>query len=251
MTPEAKEFLNRIDDKVEIVLERHQEQVTEFVDPYLRNVAENYLKKISGLNFLSFGGVNDAERQRIVICPDYLQPQPEMAKISIVELTGKLGYIEPSHRDFLGALLGQGIKREKVGDLYIIAGGCVIILSEELADYVLLNPPKIKGASLTATQYQVGQWQPDKPEGKEINTSVSSLRLDTIVANGFGISRTKVTGFIKGGKVKVNWRIIEDVDFHCQVGDTISFRGKGRIIVDQIGGNTKKGRVKIRLIRYK
>lgn len=244
------EFLARLEDKIEIVLERHQEQVTEFVDPYLRKCAFHYLNKVTDINFSCFGGVNDAERQRIVICPYYLEPQSEMANLSIIEFKGNLEHITYSHRDFLGALLGQGIKREKIGDIYLIDQGFVVIVSQELTDFLIYHSLKIKGIPLKAQKYEPGQWQPSKPPGKLINTTVSSLRLDTIVASGFGQSRTKVTGYIKGGKVKVNWQVIEDLDYQCQENDVISFRGKGRIVISKVTGETRKGRLKVTITRY-
>lgn len=250
LTSEAREFLARIEDKAEIVLRRHSEQVTEFIDPYLRSCAFEFLKKLSGLNFASFGGVATAERQRIVLCPDYLKPEQAMAHLCLVKFRGNLSHITYSHRDFLGALLGLGIKREKVGDLYPIEDGFVVVLSRDLADFVLLDTLKIKGVALKSEVIQTGEWNPPIQTEKIINTTISSLRLDTVVAHGFGFSRTKVTSFIKGGKVKVNWQVIEETDYQCKEDDLISFRGKGRIKVSKISGQTKKGRLKITISRY-
>jgi len=250
LTPEAKEFLARVEDKAELVLRRHSEQVTEFVDPYLRKCAFDLLKKMPEVNYASFGGVANAERQRIVICPDYLEPDPTMAELSLVKFQGNLDHISYSHRDFLGALLGQGIKREKVGDLYPIEGGFAVILSRDLAQFTLLEPLKIKGVPLRAQIMEPGEWELPMQSEKNINTTLSSLRLDTVAAHGFGLSRTRVTGFIKGGKVKVNWQIIEDPDFQCTEGDVISFRGQGRIKLNKVGGETRKGRLKVTISRY-
>jgi RNA-binding protein YlmH len=250
LTPEAEVFLSRLEDKANIVLRRHIEQVTEFVDPYLRKCGFQFLRKFSDLNFACFGGVHDAERQRIVICPEFLEPEESMAQVCLVKFKGKLQHIDYSHRDFLGALLGQGIKREKVGDLFIIEEGFVAVLSNDIADFLLFEPLKIKGVPLTAEILENQGWEPPIQPEKIINTTVSSLRLDTVVAHGFGISRAKVTDFIKGSKVKVNWQVIEDIDYHCAENDIISFRGKGRIKIKTIGGKTNKGRLKITFSRY-
>jgi len=250
MSPEAKDFLSRVEDKADIVLKRHSEQVTEFVDPFLRKCAFEFLKKLPEINYASFGGVDTAERQRIVICPDYLQPDFNMAQLCLVRFKGNLDHINYSHRDFLGALLGQGIKREKVGDLYPIEDGFIVVLGRDLADFILFDTLKIKGVPLEAQVIEPGEWKPPSQSEKAINTTVSSLRLDTVVAHGFGISRTKVTSFIKGGKVKVNWQSIEDFDYQCKEDDIISFRGKGRIKIAKVSGETKKGRLKVTISRF-
>ncbi|NLT95473.1 MAG: hypothetical protein GXW85_08090 [Clostridia bacterium] len=247
---EAQVFLSRLEDKVNIVLKKHIEQVTDFVDPYLRKCGFQLLKQIPAVNYAGFGGVMDAERQRIVICPDFLEPEESMAQICLVKFSGKLQFINYSHRDFLGALLGQGIRREKVGDLFPINDGFVVVLSQDIAEFFLMEPLMIKGVPLKAEILENGQWQPPLQSEKIISTTVSSLRLDTVVAHGFGISRAKATGFIKGGKVKVNWQVIEDLDFQCAEDDVISFRGKGRIKIKSICGQTAKGRLKIIISRY-
>lgn len=250
ITPEAKDFLAKLEDKADIVLRRHIEQVTEFVDPYIRNNAVHFLKKLPEINFASFGGTSNAERQRIVLCPNYLEPDIAMAQLCLVKFQGNLQHITYSHRDFLGALLGQGIKREKIGDLYPINDGFVVILSRDLADFILLDTLKIKGTPLRAEVKEPGEWEPPTQSEKMINTTVSSVRLDTVVAHGFGISRSKVTSFIKGGKIKVNWQVMEDTDYQCEENDVISFRGKGRIKITKVGGETRKGRLKITISRY-
>jgi len=250
LTIEAKNFLGRVEDKANIVLRRHHEQVTEFVDPYLKKCAFEFLKKIPGINYAAYGGVDGAERQRIVICPDYSEPEMSMAELCLVEFTGKLDHINSSHRDFLGAILGQGIKREKVGDLYPVENGFVVVISRELTEFILLSTIVIKGASLEAQLLKPNRLQPLQSTGKIVNTTLASLRLDTLVANGFGIPRAKVTSFIKAGKVKVNWQVVVDTDHLCKQDDVISFRGKGRIIVSQASGETRKGRLKVTITRY-
>ncbi|MGI6225337.1 MAG: RNA-binding protein [Peptococcales bacterium] len=250
LTTEAKGFLAKVEDKVEIVLRRHSEQVTDFVDPYLKKCALDFLKTQPGINYKSFGGVDNAERQRIVLCQDYLVPELAMAQICLAKFQGNLDYINCSHRDFLGALLGQGIKREKVGDLFPIEDGFVVVLSRDLAQFMVSDSLKVKGVSLKAQIMEPGEWNPAVQSEKVINTTVSSLRLDTIVAHGFGISRGKVTSFITGGKVKVNWQPILENDYQCKEKDVISLRGKGRIKLAKISGETKKGRLKVAINRY-
>ena len=55
---------------------------------------------------------------------------------------------------------------------------------------------------------------------------------------------------IRAGRVKINHLETTDVDEPCQEGDIISFRGKGRIRVAQVVGETKKGKLRVELIKY-
>lgn len=250
LTAEAKEFLARIKDKVDIVTSKHIEQVTDFTDPYLTGCGVQYLEKVSGIAFLPFGGAADAERKRIIICPEYIIPEPVMAKVGIVEYGGKAEYKNFSHRDFLGALMGQGIKREKIGDIYPLKSGFVVITTEEIKEYLLLTELNIKGITFLPQGHDLKNWTPPEQESQMKAITVPSLRLDTITANGFGLSRTAVVDFIKSGKIKVNWQVTENTAYLCQKGDTISFRGKGRIKIIQVGGQSKKGRLKLTIERF-
>ena len=64
--------------------------------------------------------------------------------------------------------------------------------------------------------------------------TVSSLRLDTVIASIFNISRQKSASLIQSGKVKVNWSEKDQVSLELQELDLISIRGlwKSQIIND-------------------
>lgn len=247
---EVRDFLKKIEDKVDIVTRRKQIEVTDFIDPYLCKIGENFLKNNAYVNYLSYGGADECERKRIVISPEFIDIDPHMFKISIVEYQGNLEFITAGHRDFLGALLSLGIKREKVGDIYPNDEGCVVIIDEDLADYILINAPKVKSVPLVGKKLPLGSFKPPQEEKQERIVNIRSLRVDTIVANAFGMSRSKAADEIKKGKVKVNWRKTENIASICQVEDVISFRGKGRVILDEIIGQTNKGRIKAKIKRF-
>jgi RNA-binding protein YlmH len=86
---------------------------------------------------------------------------------------------------------------------------------------------------------------------KEITATVPSLRLDAVAAAGYGISRNKILGEITAEKVKVNWSVVSDGSFQVKEGDIISTRGRGRVRLETVRGLTKKGRVSVRLTRYR
>ena len=45
----------------------------------------------------------------------------------------------PTHRDFLGALMGAGIARETVGDICVGKGFCDFFVTSDIAPYILQN----------------------------------------------------------------------------------------------------------------
>ena len=85
---------------------------------------------------------------------------------------------------------------------------------------------------------------------KTVRDTVPSLRLDGIVSSGFSISRGKAADYIAAGKAELNYLPCMKGDKQVQAGDVISVRGLGKIKLETIGGNTKKGRISIEISRF-
>ncbi|HHV60411.1 MAG TPA: hypothetical protein GXX49_09045 [Clostridiaceae bacterium] len=85
---------------------------------------------------------------------------------------------------------------------------------------------------------------------KEIKGTVASLRLDSVASLGFGISRSKITEFIKSERVSLNQKFTDNISKKVNEGDEISINGKGRVVLEKVGGLTKKGRISIELKKY-
>ena len=246
---EEKQFLRRIEELAQRAEKRYQEEITDFLEPHWQSSAETLLKRL-GQAYLFCGGYPQAERKRLVILPPYIEPDCALAEVKLLKLQGNMAFVKANHRDFLGAILSLGIKREKFGDLYVAEDGCYIYASADIADYLLLNSPRVKGVPLKACILPLDSWQPPEACVKPIIATVASLRLDTIAAHGFGLSRAKTIESIKAGNVKINHQVVDETDILCKSGDIISFRGKGKLKVAEVSGETKKGKLRIELLKY-
>ena len=71
-----------------------------------------------------------------------------------------------------------------------------------------------------------------------------------LAAAGYGVSRTKLVREIKAERVKVNWQVIANPAHQVEAGDVISLRGRGRLVLHEVQGTTRKGRISILLQRY-
>ena len=76
-------------------------------------------------------------------------------------------------------------------------------------------------------------------------TTVSSLRLDVVLAAIYNDSRQKAQTLIKSNHVKVNWKTVENASFEVEAGDVISARGYGRSKLLSIEGRTKRDKWRI------
>ena len=90
----------------------------------------------------------------------------------------------------------------------------------------------------------------DKPSGIEDSFTVSSMRLDSIVKNAFCVSRSDACKAIESGVVFVNDAECLKTDKKISDGDKIVFRRKGRIIVEDCSGVSKKGRIIVVVKRF-
>lgn len=155
-----------------------------------------------------------------------------------------------SHRDFLGSLMGLGIKREVVGDIIIDNNIGYIFCLGSIADYICRNLGKVRH---TIVKCSVAGSLPEgiteNAENKEI--IVSSVRIDTVIAGVYNFSRSAVKEYFLNRKVFVNSTLCENFSYTLKKGDIISVRGKGRFVFNDILGSTRKNRNIIAIKVYK
>ena len=96
----------------------------------------------------------------------------------------------------------------------------------------------------------LAQLTPPQEKTKEIRDTVSSLRLDNVLAAGFSISRGKAAEAVEKGAAQVNWTVCQKPDKPVAAGDTITCRGLGKCVLDSVGGPTKKGRLPVVIRRF-
>lgn len=252
---EEKMFAARLLDKARIAQKTGQVQATDFVSPPAQSLAARILAKHRGIRFEMTGGNSSAERKRIILnpCPGSdVFDRDWIALLNMQSCCPRREYEAAgiSHRDFLGALLGTGLKREKLGDIWLMPQGCVAAVAREIAAYLLGQTLTVKGIVFSATEINIEDFAPPLPEGQRLEATVASLRLDALLACGFRTSRSKACAEIGAGNVRVNHQETIRTDLTLTSGDVISCRGKGRVVIEAVGKTTKKGRIRVALRRF-
>ena len=79
---------------------------------------------------------------------------------------------------------------------------------------------------------------------------VASARLDAVVGVAANFSRSEAQDSILGGNVSVNFVQTADTSKKLCAGDVISVRHHGRFVLENICGETKKGRLAVELKKY-
>ncbi|KAM5586051.1 putative RNA-binding protein YlmH [Rosa sericea] len=222
---------------------------TNFLTPPVMKESMVALTKLADLKAVFQGGYPQAERCRISVGhPDVLTSDPDI--IAALSITGNFGFQPCSHGDFLGAILGTGIAREKVGDV-ILQGekGAQVIIVPELIDFLMSSLDKVGNVPVSVTKIPLISIDYEPPSTKSFKTIEASARIDAIASAGFKISRSKLVDLIRDGDVRLNWTPVTKNGATLKAGDIVSVRGKGRLKIGEIN-TTRKGKFAIELIRY-
>lgn len=242
-----RSFFRRLDEYLDYAERRSMTRRTFFLEPYLQEAAEAYLAG-KGVFYGFFGGAVGAERKRLVISPDSL-PQSCDSGISILraEVPGSEDF---SHRDILGGIMASGLDRKTIGDIF--PGREIYVCADEKAASWLLSAPlSVRGGSLGFTLCESdGEIEIEVMPGEKKIISVPSLRIDAVLASGFGFSRSKAADFFRKGLVKLNGMEDPRTTLNCCPGDIISLRGQGRLKINGFAGESRKGRFLLETEKY-
>lgn len=248
--PHEHQFVERMIDLVERVDDRQSPQLTDFLDPRQAKIAKSILGSFADVMISLQGGHPDAERQRALFVPSYWQVEPEDHELTFLRIEIPGEYVTLSHGDYLGALLGLGLKRGKIGDLSVHGDGCDLVVTRDIADYIRLHLSQVGRAAVHLTEIAPSQFIHKQVQFAEKDFTVMSLRVDAVAGEAFGLSRTKIVDPIRGGKMQLNWQVIDNPAMPVEEGDVISLRGFGRVKIIEVGGLSKKGRTYIKIGKY-
>lgn len=259
MNTDDKLLISKIEDKARQCSENSMITNSDFLDMHQKSVVASLRLPYPDVRMVFYGGFDGAERTVAVFLPDYIEDElsdhfsavPEDDPLTVIELTKDKFSPALSHRDYLGALMGLGIRREMTGDIIVSENGCRMAVLSKMAPFILDNLGKagrgtLKGRILATSEAREGTKATGIPE----SFTVSSMRLDSVVKNAFSVSRGDAAEAIEGGVVFVNDIECTKPDRKIVSGDKIVFRRKGRIIVGDCSGISKKGRVIVNIIKF-
>jgi len=242
-------FLRRADDLQRRSGEQHCITHTGFLTPAEQHALETRPHLRSSLFF--HGGGPDAERRVAFFLPDYLAPEdfdPE-DHITAFRLICRFG--APGHRDVLGSLLGLGIERWTVGDIYTSGESAWFFCLPSVAEHLQRELTHIGRNGVQVGVLPLAEVPAPGREREELSFTVSSLRLDAVLAGTFNLSRGVAAEQIESGLVSLNYSICEKPATELDVDDVFSLRGSGKAILAEISGKSRKDRTRIRVEKYR
>lgn len=253
MNNEDKFLLAAVRDRERQCSENSMITNSVFLDMRERSVVTSSRREYPDVNMIFYGGFDDAERTLALFLPEYIDADdvygyfeqcPEADPIKIIEIEKDKFSSSLTHRDYLGALMALGIKREMTGDIIVTETGCRIAVLSKIAPFIAENLTKAGRGSLKAKIIPPNlARESTKAAGVPDSFTVSSMRLDSVIKNAFRVSRTDAVAAIESGFVFVNDLECQKPDKKINAGDKVVFRRKGRIIVTDCSSVSKKGRI--------
>ncbi len=205
-----------------------------------------HFARLEGIEASAYGGYEDAERVQICFHPD---SAPPCFTAVWMEIIWNPRFAHITHPSLLGSLMGLGIDRSYFGDLIAAQDKAHLFCLPEIACRL---PSEWTSAGKDTIHVSPAGEAPELslPEGETFQTTVASLRLDSLLCAGMNCSRSHAQAMIREGAVMVNHQGLVRVDHEMHEGDLISVRGHGRIRFREIRGTTRKDRISILLERF-
>jgi len=149
---------------------------------------------------------------------------------------------ELSHRDILGAVLALGLDRRVLGDILVQQGMAWLVCLPHVVGFICENLTKAGRIGLRVEQILLDELPVLHKNIREQRGTVASLRLDGMIAEAFNCSRGAAEELLRQGLVRLNHEECLKGTRLVKEGDLIAIRGKGRVKILEVGGETRKGR---------
>ncbi len=246
----------RIDD-LSRRAERGEIAVSVFLSPRESHFVKGYLASIGMADrCFIYGGYGSAERCRVYILPDYMSGVCDHcaisdvlggADISVLNIKGS-GYRKLTHRDYLGSLLALGIERDVLGDIAFCDGAqdeAILFCDSLIADFILSNLKKVANDAVRVKRIEIPENFEPKREFHHISDTVSSARVDCVVAALCSLSREKASAAVVSGLVEVDFEPECRPDRNLRTPCIMSVRGYGKFRINSVCEPTRRGRLRL------
>lgn len=238
----------------------------DFLTPEERTDWEAELEKLRKEHrffYVFTGGVAGAERTVAVLSEKELPEEvlvarsseehrnPNRNKSGIAFLFLESGSGAPlEHRAVLGSILGLGLERRAIGDIFPYQNGIVVAVKDRLIHFLLQNLQKIGRERVKVSVFFPEKNFTIEKKTESLSVTVASLRLDCLCASILHLSREEAEAYIAEGCAQINHRVCKRTDRKVTAGELLSLRGGGRFLLTNRQRSTKSGRLAIEILHY-
>lgn len=240
-------FIDTIQEAQSIVTTEYRPWLSPFLDPRQQYIVDVLAANVEGIKIHAFGGISAAERKRVLLAPDYFEPEPDDYELALLQINYPQKFAELDHSHILGTLANAGIQRDLFGDILNLDTVWQVVVAANMADWVQQNITKIGRISVRFEPADLSVAVTPQSDWESLQATVASLRLDAVVAEVFKVSRTRAKELVDHGHVRLNFATQARPDVEVAVLDIVSVRGFGRLRIDEVLGTTKKDKLRVRV----
>ncbi len=143
--------------------------------------------------------------------------------------------------------MGAGVERGVVGDIITDDTRWQLVTTNEMSEYVSLQIDRIGKVKVRLEPLSLDQVITPVTAWEQSETTLSSARLDNVVATAFHLSRHHAKELIEAGRIQLNWTDFDRPDYQLEYADVVSVRGYGRVRLDSVDGLTKREKLRVTL----
>lgn len=205
----------------------------------------NVLKRSNKVSYDCLGGYDEAERKILSAYPfGEMAPDSPVFCIRVTDNSG----MPLTHRDYLGALMSLGVKRELIGDIVVDERGAFIFCTELMSKLIVMELTKVGNHGVKAEYSDASEMRPRQPERRVIN--VNSMRIDCVLAAAINKNRELCKQLVESGSVKINGVEINKPSRELSSGDSFYAKGFGKFKAGEQLGKSAKDRLFVELYTF-
>lgn len=238
--PDERPVVDKLSGMIATAHGQYRPVLSDFLNPRELYITQSLVNREDDVKMQTWGGYEKAEMQRCLFFPDYYQPELADFNLQLFSIAYPQKFAELQHRQVMGTLIGDGLDRSAFGDILHDHENWQVVLKSELSSFVQDQVDRIGRNHVRMKEISFDEIIEPENDYEDLQTTVSSFRLDAIISAAFNYSRNRAKEAIKHGDVRVNWKVEERADYELAVNDLVSVRHAGRFKLISENGKNKK-----------
>ena len=243
--------LKRLIQLADQVVRTWQPAWSPFLGARLQEEALERLNNLSEIGWHRDGGYPGAERCRL-LCHrrDRMGEAEASAPAYGLLVEGNFLFDPLSPDDIRNVLQELGAAPDQIGDLWVRGDrGGQGLCTPEGAARLHEQRGRVRDVDIRCEALAIEALHlPAQRTPRILQTVEASCRIDAIASAGFGLSRAKIVGHIKAGRLRMNWHEARQASRQLGVGDRLQLQDRGTLEVLSLT-QTKRERWRVELSR--